>query len=515
VATRGLTKNLARSLILKRSHRQEGFFRDHQFRFGGKTMKRITLALALAALPASSFAATIAVIDSGTDYQHRDLAGQYFVNEFEVPGNEVDEDNNGLKDDVYGWNFAESNASVIDYKYLDRLRPTMPEIKKLFEIQVRTIDGTATEEEKNWIKSKKDDQKFLKELQIFGNFAHGTHVAGISAGHSTSVKKDNHPFGIKLIPTEVKLPFSQAYATSPAFQTALRTAKIGIPTGLKEMLLEFGLRFIASQQSKVFAPISEYVNARGAHVANGSFGTGYTQAKMIVGTMYNLIFKEEERSNEKLEEFTQGFMQQVLIAARALVTSAPNTLFVFAAGNDGVDNTPFPASPANLKEDNTITVAATTRNRELAPFSNYGTKVEVAAPGVGIASLYPGDDHGLMSGTSQAAPYVAMVAAEIHNQNPDLRPIDIKNILMGTVDTKDWLIGKVTSSGVVNPDRASLAASLSKTMAVHEAVDQSRKEVADKEVEEAPVPPTSGPGPIHTLMSASDHLVLPLPSPIQ
>jgi subtilisin family serine protease len=478
-------------------------------------MKSIALALAFAALPASSFAATIAVIDSGTDYQHKDLAKQYFVNEFETADNQVDEDKNGYADDIYGWNFAETKAEVIDYKYLDRLKPSMPEIKKLFEVQVRTIDGTATEEDKAWIKSKKEDEKFLKELQIFGNFAHGTHVAGISAGHSTSILHNNHPFAVKLIPTEVKLPFSKAYAESPAFQTAVRTAKLGIPTSLKEMLLDMGLRFIAKQQSKVFIEISKYVKARGAHIANGSFGTGYTQAKIIVGTIYNMIFNESERKPEQLEEFTQGFMQQVLIASRSLVTGAPNTLFVFAAGNDGVDNTPFPASPANLKEDNTITVAATTRNRMLAPFSNYGTKVEVAAPGVGIASLYPGDDHGLMSGTSQAAPYVAAVAAEIHNQNPNLRPLDIKNILMGTVDTKDWLVGKVTSSGVVNMERAFEAAALSKSMPVHEAVNQARGSIADKDVEEAPAPtPDSGPGGINGFRSPADYLVLPLPSPI-
>jgi subtilisin family serine protease len=472
-------------------------------------MKNIHLALALI-LPASSFASTIAIIDSGTDYKHKELAGQYLVNKDVVADNKKDDDKNGAVDDVYGYNFAEQNAQVIDYKYLDRLKPSMPEIHKLFEVQVRVLDGSATQEDKDWIKSKKDDKAFLKELQVFGNFAHGSHVAGITAGLSTSPLKDNHPFAVKLIPTEVKLPFSVQYARSETFRKTVEMAKGGIPTSLKEFLLSIGLKFFATQQSKIFSVISKYVDARKSDVANGSFGTGFEQAKMIVGALYNMVFTKAERSEAKLNEFTMEFMQHVLIASRQLVVNAPNTLFVFAAGNDGSNNDIYPSSPANLREDNTITVAATLRNRELASFSNFGNKVDVAAPGVGISSAYPGDDRGLMSGTSQAAPYVTGVAAEIKNRNPALKPVEIKAILTGTVDTKVWLVGKVLSSGIVNPDRAFVAAELSKEMSVYEAVTASRIRVKDMETEEMP----SRTGRLSTI-SAADALLVRMPSPIE
>lgn len=472
-------------------------------------MKKLITVFALVALPASVFASTIAVIDSGSDYLHRDMAAQYSINSKEIASNKTDDDANGFKDDVYGWNFAENNETVIDYKYLDRLKPSMPDIHKFFEVQVRLLDKTASSEDIAWIKAKRDDEKFIKELQVFGNFAHGTHVAGITAGHSTTVDKDIHPFAVKIIPTEIKLPFSVQFAQSPEFRALMSIDAQGeskIPTELRELLFDGGLQLLAKFQTKIFVKIGGYVNSRGADVANGSFGTGYVQAKMIVEMLYNLVFKEHERNPVKLEEHTKFFMQRVLIGARDMVTLAPSTLYVWAAGNDGTDNDAYPVSPANIRADNSITVAATLRNRELASFSNYGSKVDVAAPGVGISSLYPGSELGLMSGTSQAAPYVAGVAASIKNMNPNLKASEIKEILIGTVDTKTWLIGKVKSSGLVNPGRATEAALLSKEMSVYEAITTSRSRVKDLEINEQPSTPSSDdPGGIG---------ILPLVSPV-
>lgn len=47
----------------------------------------------------------VAIIDSGTDIEHEDLAGNIWVNEDEIPGNGIDDDENGYVDDVHGWNF--------------------------------------------------------------------------------------------------------------------------------------------------------------------------------------------------------------------------------------------------------------------------------------------------------------------------------------------------------------------------------------------------------------------------
>ncbi len=82
---------------------------------------------------------------------------------------------------------------------------------------------------------------------------------------------------------------------------------------------------------------------------------------------------------------------------RDAIASCPNTLFVVAAGNDGVDNDTMPhypcnygAAPDNLA--NVVCVAATDTSDTLASFSNYGHSVDLAAPGVGISSTWPAYD---------------------------------------------------------------------------------------------------------------------------
>lgn len=90
-----------------------------------------------------------------------------------------------------------------------------------------------------------------------------------------------------------------------------------------------------------------------------------------------------------------------------LAYKAGITIFA-AAGNfkqPVVDN---PAGFASV-----IAVSATNPDDTLAYFSNYGDKVEVAAPGVNIKSTVKGGGYGLMSGTSQSTPHAAGVAALI------------------------------------------------------------------------------------------------------
>lgn len=460
-------------------------------------------------LPVSAFASTIAVIDSGSDFKHVDLVGQYAINAHEIAGNKQDDDKDGYIDDVYGYNFAEKKADVIDYSYLGKLKPFMPDIRKFFEVQTRILDKTVSDEDKAWMKFMQGQEGFIKQLGIFGNFAHGTHVTGITAGVSTTKESENHPFAVKIIPTEVKLPFSALYQQSAGFRAITSSTKVGIPAVLRRAALSLGLRYLAKMQTKVFAEVGKYVNVRGADVANGSFGTGYKQLGMIVENLYNMVFQEDERSKEDLDEMVREYAQQILINARAMPLAAPKTLFVFAAGNDGSDNDALPCSPANLREDNTITVAATLRNREIAVFSNYGaTKVDVAAPGVGIRSTYPGDDHGQMSGTSQAAPYVSYLAGAIKNLNPKLSPLDIKAILMGTVDMKDWLATKVKAGGFVNADRAREAAALTKEMPLWSAITAARHRVRDLVIEEKPEKP------VPNTENDMGFMIVPLVSPI-
>jgi subtilisin family serine protease len=419
-------------------------------------MKWISICLLVAAV-ARVNAATVAVIDSGLDYKHDMITPNLWTNANET-FDRRDNDNNGYQDDVHGWNFSEQNGMIIDYKYLGTFSP---DCKKYFDIQGKMFLKEATEAEIAWLKAKVKDAAFIKEMGKFGNFVHGTHVAGISIRDSK-----NAAMGVKLIPTEIK-PFLEG----------LRGMKS--VSADRWSILEKALTSLAGQQMTMLKEIALFVNSHNSDVANGSFGTGFKQAKMITDAAFTLIFFKKP-SEEESNKAASMFISALVKAGKDFVAAAPNTLFVFAAGNDGMSNDEFGTSPANIKADNVITVGATYKNEFFAPFSNYGTKmVDIAAPGMLIQSAIPGNDYLKVSGTSQASPFVANVAAKIKEANPNLRPVEIKKIIMGTVDAKSYLKDKVATSGIVNSERAVVAAQISNSMSVSEAISKSRMQVRD------------------------------------
>ena len=425
-------------------------------------MKLLTTMVLAGMTLAQVNAATVAVIDSGTDMLHEMIKGNTWTNTAEIPNNNRDEDNNGYQDDYYGWNFAEQNGAVIDYKYVGTFSP---DPKKFFEIQGKIFQGTATSEDIAWMRAKQSDQNFRKEMQIFGNFVHGTHVAGITIEDSNT-----QAMAVKLLPTEVK-PFVQE--SLAILEHFANNKKEGI--GNAQMaILKMLLGQLAVQQMTMLTEIATYVASHGMDVANGSFGTGYAQALMIVSAVAKKATKEQKR------ELALHFINSLTEAGKEMMASAPKTLFVFAAGNDGSNNDEFPTSPANIQAANSISVAASYGRSKIATFSNFGMTVDVAAPGVLINSAIPGSDYLRVSGTSQAAPYVANVAAQIKDINPNLTPSEIKQIIMGTVDVKAWLRSKVKTSGIVNLERAKVAAqATAQNVAINTAIAEAVLQVAD------------------------------------
>lgn len=125
------------------------------------------------------------------------------------------------------------------------------------------------------------------------------------------------------------------------------------------------------------------------------------------------------------------------------IRSCTDTLFVAAAGNSSAsnDSSLTISYPAQYKFDNIISVGACDSNGDIADFSNYGTSVDIAAPGVNIWSCantdLKTDSYKYLSGTSQAAPLVASMAAVLKGKYPSLSPYEIKDCLKngGTIST--------------------------------------------------------------------------------
>jgi subtilisin family serine protease len=400
-------------------------------------------------------AATIAIIDSGLDYKHEMIVPHLWTNANEVEDRR-DNDGNGYQDDVHGWNFAEQNGQIIDYKYLGTFSA---DCTKYFEIQGKMLLKQATEAEIAWLKGRLADKKFLKEMGVFGNFVHGTHVAGIASRDTNS-----QVMGIKLLPTEVKLTLDRVFKDKSA-------------TADRWELLNTAFTTLAAEQMKLLAQIASFAASHKAEVANGSFGTGFKQAKMITDNAFKILFFRKPTAEES-DKASRMFIEALVSEGQKFVAAAPDILFVFAAGNDGMDNDAYGSSPANIRADNVITVGATYKNEFLASFSNYGkTKVDIAAPGMIIESSIPGNAYLKVSGTSQAAPAVANVAARIKEANPKLKPVEVKKILLGTVDKKGFLTDKILAGGIVNTERAVVAAQLTTSVSVSEAISRAKVQV--------------------------------------
>jgi len=113
---------------------------------------------------------------------------------------------------------------------------------------------------------------------------------------------------------------------------------------------------------------------------------------------------------------------------------AHDVLIVAAAGNMGVDRDFFPAALNGV-----VAVSATDARDRHWSLSNYGSYIDVAAPGYAIFSTYHDlnnyyDGYSYMSGTSMAAPFVAGLAGLLLSQETNRKPADILKLITSTAD---------------------------------------------------------------------------------
>ena len=126
-------------------------------------------------------------------------------------------------------------------------------------------------------------------------------------------------------------------------------------------------------------------------------------------------------------------------------------LIVAAAGNGGSSSPQYPAYYTNC-----IAVAATDSSDRLASFSQYGSWVDIAAPGVNILATYPNNQYRSLSGTSMACPHVAGAAAVLWSHNPSLTNAQLRAALETNVDSYQPYNGRTIApnAGRLNVYRA-------------------------------------------------------------
>jgi subtilisin family serine protease len=182
-------------------------------------------------------------------------------------------------------------------------------------------------------------------------------------------------------------------------------------------------------------------------LGRGGFGT----TKDAIEAINYAIDRKQKGVNVRVINASWGSTQYSRALEDAIRAAGDQgILFVAAAGNNGTDNDRRPHYPSNYDLPNVISVAALDRTDSMTSFSNFGTKtVHIAAPGRDILSTWLGNAYREASGTSMAAPHVAGVAALVLSQEPNLSVAKLRERLLGTVDKKSALEGKVGSGGRV------------------------------------------------------------------
>lgn len=138
--------------------------------------------------------------------------------------------------------------------------------------------------------------------------------------------------------------------------------------------------------------------------------------------------------------YTQSFYNAIASATAQGVT------FVVAAGNNAKDAANY--QPARF--DNVICVSAMDKTDKMAYYSNYGTTVEMMAPGSSVESLWKSGGYNTISGTSMASPHVAGAAALwLDNNNGGFAEVLAALTAEGFVPGGGW--GSYDKDGVTEP----------------------------------------------------------------
>lgn len=418
----------------------------------------------------------VAIIDSGIDTTHEDLHANLWHNPKEIPNNKIDDDGNGYIDDIYGWNFlggadgqnidGETAESVRIYrenkdKYEGRKKSEIPksEIKNYntwlkAKTEVLTKIKSYTDSKKNleeWINAISESEKTL-------NFK----------ANNDSISQEN----LKNIVPNTKKELA-------AKNILLRSYSIGYTKDVLEEGLDYYNKELAKSYNLKYNPrpdivkdnpddITDTIYGNNDVMAVGnSHGTGVSGiigasrnngigTQGIVDSVELMMIRVVPGADERDKDVALAIRYAVNNNAKIINCSfgkyygkhpefvndaidyaiAHDVLIIHASGNNSFNNdkTERYPSPRQDQRTNWIDVGASSKyngGNLAAEFSNYGYKtVDIFAPGVDIYSTKPKSKYGSSSGTSDASPVVAGVAALLKSYYPELTAKDIRDIIL-------------------------------------------------------------------------------------
>jgi subtilisin family serine protease len=257
--------------------------------------------------------------------------------------------------------------------------------------------------------------------------------------------QNNPPWGLDRI-GQRNLPLNAAYSYTT---TGSGVNVYIIDTGIRRTHTQFGGRAVIGFDAIGDGQNTNDCNGHGTHVAGTVGASTYGVAKSVrlfavrvlscsgsgsnSGVIAGVNWVTSNHIDPAVANMSLGGGISTALDSAVRNSIAAGVTYSIAAGNSNTNASN--SSPARVAE--AITVGSSTRTDTRSSFSNFGSVVDIFAPGSSILSTYRTSDTATatLSGTSMAAPHVAGVAARFLQSNRGASPATVRNEIVAQATT--------------------------------------------------------------------------------